>query len=198
MNNRITFLSNVIILDVSFLNGTVADAKHVLEENLRRKLPDTDIVNWLICLALDAGLRGATHDIQVLFVVDEGVQSLKSSVPCSLLELNGKACQTALGEFSFVAVSSAGMVSRADLFEELTRLALDAKEVKCLMLVPHFCEYGARVIKSIQNYCKAAEISNAEKAICFLMEEPATDLLCRWDFATYSLMHTWGITSEDW
>ena len=84
MNNRITFLSNVIILDVSFLNGTVADAKHVLEENLRRKLPDTDIVDWLICLALDAGLRGATHDIQVLFVVDEGVQSLKSSVPCSL------------------------------------------------------------------------------------------------------------------
>ena len=45
MNNRITFLSNVIILDVSFLNGTVADAKHVLEENLRRKLPDTDIVD---------------------------------------------------------------------------------------------------------------------------------------------------------
>lgn len=198
MNNHITFSSNLILLDVSFLNETVATAKHILEEKLNRELPDIDLVNWLVYLALDAGLRGTVHEVQVLLVVDEGIQTLKGFVPFSIQEMDGKACQTALGEFSFALVPSAGMVSRADLFEELTRLALDAKEVGCLMLVPDFYEYSARVIKSLHDFCKAAEISNAEKAVCFLMKEPATDLLCRWDFATYSLMHAWGITSNDW
>ena len=196
MDKNITFSSDVILLDVAFLRE-ITISKHFLGDRLQRELPDTDLVKWLVCLALDAGLRGAEHEVQVLLVADGLTQALDGFLPASLEELDGKACQTALGEFSFSVVPSAGMVSRAELFEDLTKLALDAQEVECLVLVPHFYEYGEKLAKAFQAFCEATKVGRIDKALCFLMERPDSDLLCSWDLATYSLMHIWGISPAD-
>lgn len=198
MEKNITFAPNVLLLDVAFLNDTVYRSKRMLVEKLGRELPDTDLVDWLICLALDGGLRGEGHALQVLLVTDEGIRTLQGCTPGSLDELDGKACQTPLGEFSFSVVPSAGLVSRADLFNELVKLALDAKEVERLLLVPHFYEYGERLAKALHDFSLEAEDEEAlGKALCFLLEEPDESLSCRTDLITYSLMHVWGIAPDD-
>lgn len=196
--NHITFTPDVLLLDVTFLNDTVYNAKRLLAERLRRALPDTDLVAWLLCLALDGGLRGEGRVVQILLVADEGVHALQGCAPGLLEELDGKACRTPLGEFSFSVVPSAGMVTRADLFCELAKLALDAQEVEHLLLVPYFYEYGEKLRKTFRDFTLEAEDEKAlGKALCFLLEEPDGGLPCRADLVTYSLMHVWGIAPED-
>ena len=72
----IIFAPNVLLLDAAFLNGTVRDIKLLMGNKLGRELPDTDLVDWLICLALDGGLRGESNELQVLWVADEGVRQM--------------------------------------------------------------------------------------------------------------------------
>lgn len=195
--NTITFAQNVLLLDVTCINETVYGAKRFLGERLGRKLPDTNLVDWLICLGLDAGLRGEENEVQVLLVADEDAHWLKECEPADLSELDGNACRTSLGEYAFSVVPSAGMVSRAALFNELVQLALDAKEVERLMVVPRFSEYGQELAKTFHDFCEDKELDQADKALCFLMEEPEGVLRCRTDLATYSLLHIWGVSPED-
>lgn len=197
MENKITFSSNVLLLDVTFLNGTVYHAKQFLSERLGRDLPDTDWIDWLVCVALDSGLRGENQEVQVLLVADEDTPVLAGCTPSGWRELDGKACRTSLGEFSFSVVPSAGLVSRDKLYNELVQLALDAKEVEKLILVPQFYEYGEELAKTLRDFCKEKEEEKAGKAICFLMEETRESLPCEVDLATFSLMHIWGISPDD-
>lgn len=197
MEKNITFAPNVLLLDVTFLNETVYRSRQLLSERLGRELPVTDWVAWLLCVALDSGLRGENQEVQVLLVADEGVHTLSGCTPASLDELDGKACRTSLGEFSFLLVPSAGLVSRDKLYNELVQLALDAKEVEHLILVPQFDAYGEELAKVLHDFCKEKGEPLAKKAICFLMKKPSSALQCRVDWVTYSLMHVWGITPDD-
>lgn len=47
----------VILIDVSFLNQTVEMVREVMSARLGRPLPMFDLVAWLDCLLLDAGIR---------------------------------------------------------------------------------------------------------------------------------------------
>lgn len=196
---NITFAPNVILLDVAFLNGTIDEARKLLSQKLARELPATDLVNWLMCLALDGGLRRGGNEVQVLLVADDGCRSLQGCTPSTPDELDGKACQTPLGEFAFSVVNPADMVPRAALFTELAGLALDAKETERLLLVPDFRAYGDRLERELQDFGKEAGNSAAlDKAICFLLEGTENaQLPCRTDLLTYSLMHVWGIAPDD-
>lgn len=194
----IIFAPNVLLLDAAFLNGTVRDIKLLMGNKLGRELPDTDLVDWLICLALDGGLRGESNELQVLWVADEGVRQMPGCIPSALEELDGQACQTPIGEFSFSVVPSAGLVSRADLFAELMKLALDAKEVKRLLLVPDFYEYGEKLAKTLHDFNTESDEDDAlGKVLCFLLEERDGGFPCSIDLITYSLMHIWGIAPDD-
>lgn len=197
MEKNITFAANVLLLDVTFLNETIYRAKQFLAERLERDLPETDLIDWLVCIALDSGLRGENHEVQILLVADEDTQLLPGCIPSALKELDGNACRTLLGEFSFSVVPSAGLVSRDRLYNELVQLALDAKEVKRLILVPQFHAYGEDLAKALRDFCEEKEEEEVEKAICFVMEEPETALKCKVDLLPFSLMHVWGIAPED-
>ncbi len=195
--NHIEFAPNVLLLDVTFITETVCGLKRFLSERLGRELPDTNLVDWFICLGLDGGLRGEENNMQILLVGDEGEHELKGCVPGDMGELDGNACLTSVGELSFSVVPSAGMVSRAALFSELVQLALDASEVKRLLLVPRFRDYGPELAKTLHDFCEEKDCEEADKALCFLMEEPEEHLQCHTDLATYSLLHIWGVSPED-
>ena len=175
MEKNITFAPNVLLMDTAFINETVYKSRYFLSRRLERVLPETDLIDWLICLGLDGGLRGMQNEMQILLVADEAVHTLKDCTPASLAELDGKACRTSLGEFSFAVVP----------------------EVNRLMLVPHFHEYGEDLVKTLRDFCEEKEEEMAGKAICFLMEETSESLPCEVDLATFSLMHIWGIAPED-
>ena len=164
MEKNITFAPNVLLLDTAFVNDTVYKSRQFLSERLGRELPETDLIDWLICLGLDGGLRGQENELQVL---------------------------------SFAVVPSAGLVSRSKLYTELVQLALDAKEVERLLLVPHFYEYGEDLAKTLRDFYEEKEEDEGGKALCFLMEETREDLPCEVDLVTFSLMHIWGIAPDD-
>ena len=197
MEKNITFAPNVLLLDTAFVNDTVYKSRQFLSERLGRELPETDLIDWLTCLGLDGGLRGRENELQVLLVADEAVHTLNGCTPAALADLDGNACQTSLGEFSFAVVLSAGLVSRSKLYTELVQLALDAKEVERLMLVPHFYEYEEDLAKTLCDFYEEKEEDEARKAICFLMEETGEVLPCEVDLVTFSLMHIWGIAPDD-
>lgn len=151
------FAENVMLIDVALLNGAIDGARAALSSVLGRTLPDLDLPAWLSYLALDAGLREGENEIQVILIRDDATCSLKGCSPSELEQLRGQACRTPLGEFVFAEASPAGMTDTEDLFMDLMTLALDAKSVKSLTLLPDGNTYGNRVAERLQELLKDKE-----------------------------------------
>lgn len=197
MEQEVRFAENVILIDVAFLNEIVNNSKGFLEERIGRKLPMIDLPGWLDCLALDAGLQTGDNDIQVILVRDEACHELKCCEPAALDELDGKACRTNLGEMVFQCVSSVRIASTEQLYLDLMTLALDAKEVKRLLLVSFQPLYGDKVEEGLRSFFKDKEEKECGKAVYFTMEEPLEPVLCPWELVFYSLGHAFGIQPEE-
>ena len=67
---------HVILLDVDFLSEVSNGIKKYMSARLGRSLPLLDVVKWLTCLALDAGIRGEEKEWSVLLVHKKGQQIL--------------------------------------------------------------------------------------------------------------------------
>lgn len=197
MEDKVKFSENVMLIDVAFLNELVCNVKTFLSTKIGRELPDLDLPAWLSYLALDAGLRGIDNEIQVLMVHDGASANLKCCMPSDLNQLDGMACRTPLGEFSFASVSAADIVSCEQLFFDLMNLALNSSEVKRLMLVPFHSLYGYKVEEALRKFFKGKNEEECSKAIYFMMEEPLEPILCSWDFVVYSITEAFGIQSDE-
>lgn len=197
MEHKMTFSENVVLIDAAFINKFVVRAKQELARNMGRDLPEIDLPQWLTYMALDAGLRGGDNEVQVLIVHDEKTDRLGNCFPAELKEIDGKACRTQLGEFAFSCANPAGITHCEDLFIDLMTLALDAAEVKHLMLLPCHSQYGAHVEEELNELLKDKSDETCAKALYFSLTPPSTELRCRWDFITYSLLKAWGISGKD-
>lgn len=197
MEDKVKFSENVMLIDVAFLNEMVHNVKTFMSEKIGRELPDLDLPAWLSYLALDAGLRGADNEIQVLMLHDGTSTDLTCCMPSNLKQLDGMACRTPLGEFSFVSVSAADIVSCEQLFFDLMNLALHSSEVKRLMLVPFHPLYGYRVEEVLRKFFEGKNEEECSKAIYFVMEDPLQPILCPWDFVVYSIAEAFGIQSDE-
>ena len=92
----------VILIDVSFLNQTVEMVREVMSARLGRPLPMFDLVAWLDCLLLDAGIHDfSSAEVQVLLVQGTDGDALSVCTPSLLSDLDGKACRTGLAETVF-------------------------------------------------------------------------------------------------
>lgn len=194
INDKVSFSENVIVIDVAFLNEIVAQVKDALAERVGRMLPDIDWPVWLECLALDAGLREGGNEIQVLLLHDDSVRTMTCCRPADIDALDGMACRTSVGEFSFSCVTPADITSCEELFLDLMQLALDAANVQRLLLIPHQPAYGTRVEEAL---CKISEEKACEKVLYFRMDSPVGPQPFRSDLVNYSLLHAFGIRSEE-
>ena len=197
MMNDVKFSKNVILIDVAFVNEVIAQSKKPMEEQLGRELPNIDLPAWLSYLALDAGLREGDNEIQVLLVHDEGTHTLNCCEPTDLDGLDGMACRTPLGEFVFSTVCPARITNTEDLFLDLMNLTLDSADVECLMLLPFHPSYGDRVEDGLYKFFKGKSKEKCDKAVYFLMDKLLEPLPCRSEFVAYSVLHAFGIKSED-
>lgn len=196
MAENIKLAESVILIDVSYFNDVVKDLKRYFEMQLGRPLQNIYIEEWASFLALDAGVRDKDNNIEVLFVHDEKTVKLLHTDPADLKkDLNGVGFTNALGELTFTSVSSEGLVSRTDLYLDLLTIALNSADVKRLMLVPFFDDYGMKLIDILKEGMKDAD--NAKEVYLFNMDEPALPLACKWDLLGYSLMRAMGIKSEE-
>lgn len=72
-----------------------------------------------------------------------------------------------LGEFSFISVSSEGLVSRANLYLDLLNIALDSADVKRLMLVPFIDDYGVKLMEVLEEHLREADPGKIERNFSF-------------------------------
>lgn len=197
MEKEMNFAENVMLIDVALLNGAIDGARAALSSVLGRTLPDLDLPAWLSYLALDAGLREGENEIQVILIRDDATCSLKGCSPSELEQLRGQACRTPLGEFVFAEASPAGMTDTEDLFMDLMTLALDAKSVKSLTLLPDGNTYGNRMAERLQKLLKDKEAAVREKPFLLTLEKPAVAACFRRDSLVYSLLRTWGVRADE-
>lgn len=191
------FSGNVILIDVTFINEVACHAKKFLSEKVGRELPEIDLLAWLSYIALDAGLREGDNEIQVLLVSDDGTHQLKNCEPSDLDSLDGMACRTPLGEFSFSCVTPARITSCEELFLDLMNLLLDSADVKRLMLVPFHLLYGHWVEEGLRKYFNGKSEEECGKAFYFITEELLQPVPCRSDSIAYSLTQALGVKSDE-
>lgn len=189
------------MLDVAFLNGWVSNVRRVMSERLGRELPKLDLVEWLTCLLLDAGVRGEQNEVQVLLLhAAAQEQKLDCCMPDSLSELDGKACATPLGEFSFACVTSEGFATGESLYFDLLTLLLNSGNLKTLLLLPS-ADIRDEKLENVMVQAKKdmgeQATGNLAKTHWFRMTPPAHELPCRWCPVVYSLAYMLGIHEEE-
>lgn len=197
MEQNVSFAENVVLIDAAFLNEIVSKSRSFLEGKIGRTLPPLDLVGWLECLALDAGIQTADNDMQIILVHGESCHTLKHCEPSELDNLDGKACRTAVGEMAFQCVTPARITNPEELFLDLMTLALDAKEVKRLLLVSFQPLYGDKVEGGLRRFFKGKEEKEWEKAVYFTLEKPVEPVGFRWELVFFSLGHALGIEPDE-
>lgn len=190
MDEKIAFAEHVLLLDVDFMNGVVEPIR-CPAGGKGEELPRLEWGAWLSFLALDAGIKPGNHEMQVLLLHREGVEEVACCNPSLLAQLNGQACQTTVGEMQFACVPTAGMTSTEALFVNLLQLALDAKETKQLLLLPH-PSYGGRVVEELTELLHEKP-ALAAQVTYFALKPAEVTLPCKVDTAFYSLAKAFGL-----
>ena len=191
----------VILVDVSFLNRTVGMVREVMSARLGRPLPVLDLVAWLDCLLLDAGIRDfSSAEVQVLLVQGTDGDALSACVPSLLSDLDGKACRTGLAEYVFSVVPTENMATAEALYRDLLALVLNNASVRQLLLVPGVMFDEERLnglMAEVLRERKGNAGSGDVQTVCFQMEVSALPSVCQWCPVVPSLAHVLGIGSEE-
>ena len=117
---------NIILADGDYIDRVAFDLTVNFERMLGRRIPAADLARWAECVALDGGLREG-EGIEIL---------LQNFSPADYAtELNGKAFQGRLGEFSITAVQTEEMAGKDDLLRDMLQMMCTQEEVKRLMVV---------------------------------------------------------------
>lgn len=179
---------NVILLDAAFINVTMDSIRHILSARIGKQLPVLDLVTWLTCMALDAGISGENNRILVILAFQDE-DTLKHCRPGRIGELDGTSCRTALGEMSFSCVTGEGMTGRSDFFLDLLTVLLDDAGVRCLAILPaeETCEEVSRVISLAADGLKDREVS------WFGLRSCGHTQGCTWRQVAGPLAYAWDI-----
>ena len=199
---------NVIIVDADYADRVAFDLTVNFERMLERRVPPADMARWVECIALDGGLRGTDHQVQVVLVHDEHSQRMENFLPSRFDELHGQAFSGALGEFLFTAVSAEGMVSREQLLLDVLNLVCDQPAVRRLMVVPSddaFASVRAALSRTGANADNKGSEAVMRQVTLFTMQPSVPPTFGRTatgqqvDFSTlgFSLLSALGINADE-
>lgn len=187
-----TWPANVIIADADYIDKVAFSLIVNFERMIGRRIPPADMGVWLDCAALDGGLRPGENAIQVVLVHGKGSAKLANFAPASYAgELDGKAFNDKLGEFSISCVEvEDGLTTADDLTAEILAIAANAKETRRIVVVPN-AETGLDCIR------QALRHADEDKHITVLAMQPLANIPCRQEILGYSLMQALGIRSDE-
>lgn len=175
--------------------------REVMSARLGRPLPVLDLVAWLDCLLLDAGIRDfSSAEVQVLLVQGTDGDALSACVPSLLSDLDGKACRTGLAEYVFSVVPTENMATAEALYQDLLALVLNNTSVRQALLVPAMSadeeklnEVTGEVLRERRKVVKEQEV----QVVWFRMEAPAFPSVGQWCPVVPSLAHVLGLREEE-
>lgn len=135
----IKWAENFIVADADYIDHVALLLSADFERMLGRRVGAADLAQWLVCIALDGGLRPGDNKVQVALVHDKTTSKLENFIPSSLSDnLNGKAFRDpSMGEFAINTVAVEPMTTKEELMADLVGEASTHNEVKRIMAVPN-------------------------------------------------------------
>src|SRR3712207_2506705 len=99
--DKINWSKNIILADGDYIDKVAFDLIVNFERMLNRKIPQADLAQWLVNIALDGRLKPGEHEVQVVLLHDKAAEKLENFRPSAYSsDLNGKAFKDErLGEF---------------------------------------------------------------------------------------------------
>ena len=197
----------VILVDADYVDKVAFDLIVNFERMLGRRIPQTDMAQWLECVALDGGvrlpeeqgarsIRNATlcsaekeqeNSIQVVLLHTK--PQMSNFAPGAMSELDGKAFQSELGEFLISCVPVEELTTTDALFVDSLQILANAAEVKRLMVVGNDAYYN-KVRDGLRH-------ADPDKHITVFAMQPMPSGQFRQEILGYSLMAALGIKSEE-
>ena len=193
--NPTPWSENVIIVDADYVDKVAFELIVNFERMIGRRIPPADMAKWLVCVALDGGLREGDHQTQVVLIHDRGSRRMENFMPADYeTELNAQAFKDSkLGEFTISSYPVEDIVSKDDYMADVVQTIANLKEVKRIMIIPN-AEQGAQyelIRKAL------SRIDDEGKRITLLAMQPLTGGNFRQEILGYSLMTALGIKADE-
>ena len=201
MNNSIqesVWRENVILIDADYVDKVALNLIVNFERMLERQIPKADLARWLECVALDGGLRPAdAGTTQVVLIHTRGKLQMDNFAPGHFgNELDGKAFNGQLGEFSISAYPIEEIADGDTFFEEALQLVAAQKTVRRVMVIPN--AEDSYIYNNVREVLRHVDDSTSEmKRITVFAMQPMPGGNFRQEILGYSLMAALGISADE-
>ena len=202
MNNNLQqqahWSENVILADADYTDRVAFNLIVNFERMIGRRIPPADMARWVECIALDGGMRPsdetkASPTTQVVLVHGAGRQRMENFAPGNYAdELHGKAFTGKLGEFMFACVNPEGFTTTDALLQDTLQLALQAEDVKRIMVVPS--EQG---LDDVRRMFRQTTDGDTPKRITVFTMQPIAGGNFLQEILGYSLMAALGVKGSE-
>lgn len=191
----VKWAENLIVADADYIDHVALLLSADFERMLGRRVGAADLAQWLVCIALDGGLRPGDNQVEVALVHDKATSTLENFIPSSLSgEIDGKAFRDAnLGEFAINTVAVEPMTTKDELMADLVGEALAHSEVKRVMVVPDG-EAGDSWDLLRQTLHRQADDA---KVVTLFAMQPMPGGNFRQEMLGYSMLQALGIKAEE-
>lgn len=194
--NPVNWSKNIILVDADHVDKVAFDLIVNFERMLGRRIPQADLSQWLVDVALDGRLRPGSHETQVVLLHDRQQPKLANFAPASYAEeLDGKAFRSEqLGEFVINCIATGGEEApKAAVLTDLVQLLLTQEEVTRLMIVPDGADQA--LWQDLRHILR--DVDDEQKHITLFTMQPTRGGNFREEMLGFSLMDALGISQAE-
>lgn len=191
----VKWCENLIVADADYIDHVALLLSVDFERMLGRQVGAADLARWLVCVALDGGLRPGNNETQVALVHNKQTAKLDNFVPSVLTEeLNGKAFRDEqLGEFAINTIAVESITTKDEVIVDLVGEAIGHSEVKRVMVVPDGEEGDSwDMLRRLLH-----QLADESKHVTLFAMQPMAGGNFRQEMLGYSLLQALGIKADD-
>lgn len=194
-NNPVKLSENIIIADADYADRVAFDLIVNFERMLDRRIPQADLSQWLVDLALDGGLKPGEHETQVVLLHGKNTAKLENFSPSDYdADLHGKAFKDdSLGEFVINALPVEPFTTKQDMLLDMVKTVLEHPEAHRVMIVPNAEDDDTwNMLRRM-----LCDVDDDERHITLFAMQPMEGGNFKQQILGYSLMNAMGITQAE-
>lgn len=194
-NNPVKLSENIIIADADYADRVAFDLIVNFERMLDRRIPQADLSQWLVDLALDGGLKPGKHETQVVLLHGKNTDRLENFSPSDYdADLHGKAFKDdSLGEFVINALPVEPFTTKQDMLLDMVKTVLEHPEAHRVMIVPNAEDDDTwNMLRRMLR-----DVDDDERHITLFAMQPMEGGNFKQQILGYSLMNAMGITQAE-
>ena len=194
-NNPVKLSENIIIADADYADRVAFDLIVNFERMLDRRIPQADLSQWLVDVALDGGLKPGKHETQVVLLHGKNTAKLENFSPSDYdADLHGKAFKDdSLGEFVINALPVEPFTTKQDMLLDMMKTVLEHPETHRVMIVPNAEDDDTwNMLRRMLR-----DVDDDERHITLFAMQPMEGGNFKQQILGYSLMNAMGITQAE-